>query len=116
MNANDYQRQAGRTLLDKPDFNITPKEVMIAWNAIGLAGEAGEVAEIVKKAIFHQQGVDMEKMKKELGDVLWYVAALCSHLEITMEDVMTHNLDKLRARFPEGYSPERTTFRDGVAA
>lgn len=116
MNANDYQKQAARTLLDKPDFNITPKEVMIAWNAIGLAGEAGEVAELVKKAIFHKQGVDMEKCKKELGDVLWYVAALCSHLEISMEDVMAHNLEKLQARFPDGYSSERTTFRGGVAA
>lgn len=116
MKANEYQKQAGRTLLPKPDFDITPKEVMVAWNAIGLAGEAGEVADLVKKAVFHQQGIDMEKMKKELGDVLWYVAALCSHLEIPMEDVMQHNIEKLQARFPNGYSPERTTFRGGKAA
>ncbi|MDQ3802516.1 MAG: nucleoside triphosphate pyrophosphohydrolase family protein [Acidobacteriota bacterium] len=116
MDANEYQRQAGRTLLDKPDFRITDKEVMISWNAIGLAGEAGEVAEVVKKAIYHQQGIDMEKMKKELGDVLWYVAALCSHLDISLEDVMRHNVEKLRARYPEGYSPGRTTYRAGVAS
>lgn len=115
MDANEYQRQAGRTCLESPDFDITPKEVMIAWVAIGLAGEAGEVAEVVKKGIFHQQGIEREKIKKELGDVLWYVAALCTHLEIPMAEVMQHNIEKLTARFPVGYSPERTTFRDGIA-
>lgn len=116
MKTSEYQELAGRTLLDVPDFNITPKEVMITWNAIGLAGEAGEVAELVKKAIFHQQGIDLEKCKKELGDVLWYVAALCTHLNLSMEDVMRQNIDKLRARFPDGYSADRTTYRQGEAA
>lgn len=116
MTPNEYQQLAGRTLLDKPDFNITDADVMVAWNAIGLAGEAGEVADLVKKGIFHQQGIDRSKMIKELGDVLWYVAALCSHLSVTMETVMEINIEKLRARFPEGYTPERTTYRAGDAA
>ena len=116
MDANTYQKQAGRTLLDVPDFRISDKEVMVAWNALGLAGEAGEVADLIKKAIFHQQGVEVEKLKKELGDVLWYVAALCTHLEISLSDVMSLNLEKLSARYPEGYSAKRSTNRDGMAA
>ena len=116
MTANDYQKLAGRTLIDSPDFDITDFDVMLAWNAIGLAGEAGEVAELAKKQIFHQQGLDVEAWKKELGDVLWYVAACCTKLDLTMEEVMQHNVDKLLARFPDGYTPERTTFRDGVAS
>src|SRR6188768_1862420 len=109
MEANDYQRLAGRTLLDTPDFQITDEEVMLAWNAIGLAGEAGEVAELAKKQIFHHHGLDPEMWKKELGDVLWYVAAICTKLGFTMEEVMDLNIEKLRARFPDGYEAERTT-------
>jgi NTP pyrophosphatase (non-canonical NTP hydrolase) len=115
MKANEYQKLAGRTLLDKPDFQITDAQTMLVWNAIGLAGEAGEVAELAKKQIFHQQGLDVEKWKKELGDVLWYAAACCSHLGLNLEDVMSHNIAKLEARFPNGYKPADTTNRKGLA-
>jgi NTP pyrophosphatase (non-canonical NTP hydrolase) len=54
-------------------------------------------------------------MKKELGDVLWYLSALCTKFGFTMEEVMQTNVDKLKARFPEGYTPERTTFKEGMA-
>ena len=53
MTAREYQLLAARTLIDAPDFQLTDEQVMIAWNVIGLAGEAGEVAETVKKGIFH---------------------------------------------------------------
>lgn len=115
MTANDYQQAAARTMIDAPDFQITDEQVMLAWNAIGLSGEAGEVADLIKKGIFHQQGLDLPKLKKELGDVLWYLTALCQALGLTLEEVMQHNIDKLKARFPEGYSPDRTTFREGDA-
>lgn len=115
MKTSEYQSLAGRTLLDSPDFQITDDQVMLAWNAIGLAGEAGEVAELAKKQIFHQHGLDVEKWIKELGDVLWYVAACCTHLGLNMEDVMSHNIAKLKARFPDGYEASRTTFKTGVA-
>ena len=116
MEANIYQKLANRTLIERPDFDITEVQTMIAWNAIGLAGEAGEVADLVKKQIFHQQGIDRLKMKKELGDVLWYVAALCTEFGLTLEEVMQHNIDKLKARFPDGYTPDRTNFREGDAS
>src|SRR5690606_41066399 len=91
MKANEYQEQAARTLIDSPDFQITDEGVMLSWNALGLAGEAGEVADLIKKQIYYDRGVDAEALKKELGDVLWYVAALCTHLGLTMEEVMEHN-------------------------
>lgn len=115
MRAEDYQRAASRTRIDTPDFQITDQQVMIAWNALGLAGEAGEVADLVKKGIFHQRGVDKEQLKKELGDVLWYLTALCSDLGLSLAEVMDHNLKKLEARFPEGYDPQRTNFKEGMA-
>lgn len=104
MNANGYQKLASRTLIAKPDAQYSDNDIMIVWNAIGLTGEAGEVADLVKKGIFHQHGLDRRKMFKELGDVLWYVAALCTKLGFSMEDVMQANIDKLRERYPEGYS------------
>jgi NTP pyrophosphatase (non-canonical NTP hydrolase) len=104
MNATEYQRLAARTLIDRPDFEITDKQIMIVWCAVGLAGETGEVMEHVKKGIFHQHGLDPEKMRKELGDVLWYVAGLCSTLGLDMGEVMTENVEKLRRRYPNGYS------------
>lgn len=114
MTANEYQEKANRTLIDEPDFQITPDQVMKVWNVTGLAGEAGEVADLIKKGIFHQQGVDPEKVKRELGDVMWYVAALCKCFDFSMEEVMQSNIDKLLKRFPEGYSPERSAFREAV--
>lgn len=106
MNANEYQRLASRTLIDRPPFDISPREIMVVWNAIGLAGEAGEVAELVKKGIFHQHGLDVEKMAREIGDVCWYVAALCTTLDLDLGAIMADNIAKLEARYPNGYSSE----------
>jgi NTP pyrophosphatase (non-canonical NTP hydrolase) len=115
MKANEYQELAARTLIEEPDFDIAAKDVMISWNALGLAGEAGEVVDLVKKGIYHQQGIDKTAIKKELGDVLWYISALCKQFDFTLEEVMQQNIDKLNARFPDGYSPERTTYKKGDA-
>ena len=85
---------------------------MISWNALGLVGEAGEVADLVKKGIYHQHGLDRDKLIKEIGDVQWYVAALCSTLGVTLEHVMARNIEKLQARYPEGYSPAASRHRE----
>jgi NTP pyrophosphatase (non-canonical NTP hydrolase) len=108
MESNEYQVLAERTLIDRPDFEITDEQVMLVWNAMGLAGEAGEIAELAKKQIFHQQGVDVEKWKNELGDVLWYLSAICSKLGLKLGDVMEQNVQKLQARFPDGWDPSRS--------
>ena len=113
MNAIDYQKQAARTLIDAPGFDISDPEIMMVWNALGLAGEAGEVADLVKKGVFHQHGLDLEKLKKELGDVLWYVAALCTTSGLSMSDVMQANIEKLKARYPDGYSSQASINRQG---
>lgn len=104
MNANDYQREAARTLIDGPDFTLANDELMIIWNVIGLAGEAGEIADLVKKGIFHQHGLVTAKVQEELGDLMWYVAALCTKLGISLDDVLSQNIAKLQKRYPDGYS------------
>jgi NTP pyrophosphatase (non-canonical NTP hydrolase) len=115
MDSDYYQELASRTLIDNPDFSITDDQVMLAWNIIGLCGEAGEVAEHVKKGVFHQQGIDRQKLAKELGDCLWYIAAILTILKIPMSAVMAQNIEKLKVRYPDGYSAERSAFRgDGA--
>jgi NTP pyrophosphatase (non-canonical NTP hydrolase) len=69
------------------------------------------VAELVKKGIFHQHGLDRDKLRKELGDVLWYVAGLCSKTGLDMGEVMQANIDKLCQRYPDGYSAEASQHR-----
>lgn len=111
MKAIEYQQQAARTLIDKPDREYTDAEIMTVWNATGLAGEAGEVVDYIKKAIFHQHGLDIPTLVDELGDVMWYVAAICTTLGIDLEDVMHRNIDKLKARYPNGYSADDSRAR-----
>lgn len=111
MNADEYQQQAGRTLIDGPDAHYSGADIMLVWNALGLAGEAGEVADTIKKAVFHQHGLDRDVLIKELGDVLWYVAALCSKLDVPLSEVMERNIAKLKQRYPAGYSAEASKAR-----
>jgi len=106
MDINYYQRLAARTLIDRPDMELSDDDVMIIWNAIGLAGEAGEVADLVKKGIFHQHGLDRDKIIEELGDALWYLSGMATKLDTSLGEIAMQNIDKLRARYPDGYSSE----------
>ena len=72
------------------------------------------LANLIKKGVFHQHGVDIAKLVDELGDCLWYIAALCSCLDVPLGDVLAGNLDKLRARYPEGWDPAASQQRDVV--
>jgi NTP pyrophosphatase (non-canonical NTP hydrolase) len=99
MELSEYQRLSRRTA-------EYPREAWLSYPALGLAGEAGEVAEHAKKAIRDEDGkVSDERraaMAKELGDVLWYVAQLASELELDLEEVAAGNLQKLRSRQHRG--------------
>lgn len=87
------------------------RQLALAVWALGIAGEAGEVAELVKKHLGHGHVLDTERVTKELGDVLWYVAVLARELGISLNRVAAHNLKKLRERYPKGFSHERSKNR-----
>jgi NTP pyrophosphatase (non-canonical NTP hydrolase) len=95
----EYQRFSRRTA-------GYPREAWLTYPALGLAGEAGEVAEHVKKVVRDDGGmIDDERraaMSKELGDVLWYVAQLASELGLELEDIARENLEKLFSRQRRG--------------
>lgn len=102
----EYQWAALRTAGQHP----TTESALTCW-ALGVAGEGGEFADSVKKAIFHGHGIDRAKLAKELGDELWYVAVAAHALGYTLSEIAQMNIDKLRARYPEGFSEERSINR-----
>lgn len=83
----------------------------IAMASIGLAGETGECCDLVKKELFHNHPQNKEAMKKELGDVLWYLTTLCSAYDFTLTEVMEANAEKLRQRYPDGFDADRSRNR-----
>ena len=80
-------------------------------SVLGLTGEAGEVSDLVKKGIFHEKGIDLEHLKKELGDCAWYLAMICDACGFTLDDVMQTNIDKLKTRYPKGFDTFRANNR-----
>ncbi|HSH24010.1 MAG TPA: nucleoside triphosphate pyrophosphohydrolase family protein [Massilibacterium sp.] len=96
MKLNEYQELATRT--------ADEHENEILNYALGLNGEAGEVADIIKKVEFHRHIYTKDDIKKELGDVLWYVSQIARLSGITLEDVAKGNIDKLKKRYPTGFN------------
>lgn len=74
--------------------------------AIGIAGEAGEVVDIIKKHSFNNKDVEPAEVLKECGDVLFYLAGLLDTYGWTIDDALSQNISKLRTRYPEGYSDQ----------
>jgi NTP pyrophosphatase (non-canonical NTP hydrolase) len=101
MTLADYQRLAMRTAADSP----------IECAAMGLCGEAGEFADLLKKHLYHGHPLDHDRATKELGDVLWYVALACERLGVSLEAVAGANIEKLLKRYPDGFSSEASLRR-----
>ena len=107
MNVNEYQTLAMRT--KNPD--MPPEETLL--NAVmGLCGEAGEAIDIVKKWRFHGHELDRDHLKKELGDIAWYLAEAATALDMNLEDIFSANIEKLRKRYPEGFDADRSIHRN----
>jgi NTP pyrophosphatase (non-canonical NTP hydrolase) len=106
MRMDEYQQLALRTAGHRED-----RQQVLTYTALGLTGESGEVAEMIKKAFYHGHPLEKEKLSKELGDVLWYLAVMASGLGLSLDQIASENIDKLRARYPEGFSEERSLNR-----
>ena len=106
MELDEYQQLAARTL-----GGDRTHEQQLANAALGLTGEAGEVAEVIKKHLFHATPLDRDAIKKELGDCLWYIAAFGTVLGLSLDDIAKENVEKLRRRYPDGFDTERSRNR-----
>lgn len=106
MNMNEYQRLA----LVTANKALDEKE-QLTNVALGLAGEAGEVADMIKKHLHQGHELDKQALAKELGDQLWYIALGCEVLGTTLEEVAAANIEKLRKRYPEGFNSQASINR-----
>ena len=90
---------------------LSEKDVLIN-GVMGLCGESGEVIDLVKKHLAQGHSLDKEKLAKELGDVAWYVAETAYAIGYPLEEILRMNIDKLKARYPDGFDPEKSINRE----
>ena len=108
MTINEYQAAALRTAqTDK----LTASDILLN-SALGLCGESGEVADLVKKHRFQGHDLDLDHVAKELGDIAWYLAVGAYAIGYDLEKILQMNVDKLKARYPNGFSADRSLHRD----
>jgi len=108
MNISDYQRLAAATA------NITLGDMRPIVACMGLSGEAGEFIDEYKKIIGHGHPMNEDSLKKELGDVAWYIAELCTAHGWSMEEILKDNIQKLKTRYPDKFSTEDSLARVDV--
>lgn len=106
LGANEYQKLAMGLL----NPTLDRKETLIN-GVMGLCGEAGEAIDIVKKWLAQGHALDKEKLAEELGDIAWYLAETAYALDIPLEKILQGNIDKLKKRYPNGFSTERSINR-----
>lgn len=95
----DYQKFVAS--LASPESTVDLKSKYITA-CMGLSGESGEFVDLFKKHIFHGKDLDLEHAKKELGDIMWYVAFACESLNTNIQEIIDLNVDKLKKRFQSG--------------
>ncbi|MGB4985500.1 MAG: nucleoside triphosphate pyrophosphohydrolase family protein [Erysipelotrichaceae bacterium] len=106
MEFNEYQELALFTA------NSTDEQRLVLNGVMGLCGESGECIDIVKKNIFQGHELDKEKLKDELSDVLWYLATCAAGIDVKLEDIAIHNVNKLKKRYPNGFEAKRSINRE----
>jgi NTP pyrophosphatase (non-canonical NTP hydrolase) len=111
-----YQDNAGKTdsnnyqpVVDRLNDDKIAKLIHYSF---GLGTEAGELQDAVKKYIAYGKPLDVTNLKEEVGDLLWYIARICSLYGWDMQDVMDINIKKLKARYPEKFTEENAIVRD----
>lgn len=107
MDFTEYQTLAKRTLSD------AARENLLLDGAMGLCGEAGEVIDLMKKHMFLGHSLDKAALIDEASDCMWYLAELATGLGISLEDIAAHNIEKLKKRYPAGFSVQKSINRAG---
>ena len=108
MTVNEYQNEAMRTV---SKIAAASGGNLLLEGVMGLCGETGEVMDLVKKHIFQGHELDKDKVARELGDVAWYLAIAAQGIGYDLETVFQMNIDKLRARYPDGFDVDKSMNR-----
>ncbi|MFA6911098.1 MAG: nucleoside triphosphate pyrophosphohydrolase family protein [Candidatus Cloacimonadaceae bacterium] len=101
-----YQMQSARTL----NTALEMKDQLNNY-VFGLVGEVGETVDLLKKFFYHGHEIDKQKLKGELGDILWYVAAIATLFELDLQDIALCNVEKLSRRYPNGFNSQASANR-----
>jgi NTP pyrophosphatase (non-canonical NTP hydrolase) len=107
MNGQQYRNAIDRTM----NTGLTEKE-KLSMLALGIAGEAGEIVDTIKKIVYHGHELDKDELIKELGDLEWYLQHLKKHYNISDEVVRIENIMKLNRRYKHGFSEEDSINRE----
>ncbi len=105
----EYQQQALRTANIE---TFAEPENQLLNGILGLAGEAGEVVDLVKKYKYQGHILDIRHLAEEIGDVCWYIVLLCNSIGYDLETVLKMNIEKLKNRYPDGFEAERSLHRE----
>lgn len=109
----EYQEKSSRTI---PSLeSIDTHKLLLVNFAMGLSGETGELVDHIKKHVFHGHDLDLDYVTKELGDILWYIAGMGTIAEIGLDQVCYENIEKLKKRYPNGFSEEASKEREEYA-
>lgn len=107
MNLKEYQFKSARTLNEE-----LTREQVLSNMMMGIQGESGEMADIIKKHLYQGHELDKYHIEEEIGDVMFYIANLCNLLNIDLEAAIEGNYNKLLKRYPKGFDVERSINRD----
>ncbi len=98
MTFDEFQRSSLRT-----SASPFPERERPLVQCLGLCGEAGEVADLIKKAAWHGKPMDIKQLASEMGDTLWYLSDLASHYGLSLSKIAEENVQKLKRRYPDGF-------------
>ena len=91
---------------------ISPEQCNLIHMCVGISGESGELLDAIKKHVIYQKPLDVENVKEELGDLLFYMSNLMQSVGLTFEEILQHNIDKLSVRYSSGsYSNQQAQER-----
>lgn len=107
MQLKEYQEKSKRTM----NMDLEKREALSNM-IFGITGETGEVVDLFKKHLFQGHDLDIQHLKEELGDVMFYMVNLCNLIGVQMEDIIEGNHNKLLKRYPDGFSEEASIKRE----
>lgn len=106
MTFNEYQGLAGRTINKKLNNGELQRHALF-----GMCSEVGELHGLYQK-LYQGHGLNMIHVRKELGDILWFIAEFCTSCGWSLDDIANTNIEKLKARYPDGFSKNESLYRD----
>jgi len=109
MHIKEFEKESARTMA--PTIYPEAFNVETLHGIIGISAEAGELLDTVKKAYFYGHEPDLNNIREELGDIMWYIMAVARGLNFDMEDIMNENIEKLRKRYPEQFTKDHSKWR-----